>query len=128
MQEHDNYLAAVHENSLAVSEHTAASDLLERIVARAAQAVGTAHGSICLIEHDPNAMLLRGMVLCVGVGAGIGWVGMRVVRPKFPLCGARQGVCLRKCAVVWCCLTTRTRGGGRRRGARRRGAGGGWAW
>jgi PAS domain S-box-containing protein len=80
MQEPDNYLAAVHENSLAVSEHTAASDLLEQIAERAAQAVGTAHGGICLIEHDPNTMLLRGMVLRVGVGLGTGLVGVRAVR------------------------------------------------
>jgi PAS domain S-box-containing protein len=80
MQEPDNYLAAVHENSLAVSEHTAASDLLEQIAERAAQAVGTTHGIICLIEHDPNTMLLRGMLLRVGVGAGTGVVGVRVVR------------------------------------------------
>jgi PAS domain S-box-containing protein len=80
MQAPDNYLAAVHENSLAVSEHTAASDLLEQIVAQAAQAVGTTHGSISLIEHDPNTMLLRGLALRVGVGAGTGLVGVRMVR------------------------------------------------
>jgi PAS domain S-box-containing protein len=80
MPEHDNYLAAVHEISLAVGEHRPASDLLEQIVERAAQVVGTAHGSICLIEHDPDQMLLRGMVLRIGVGAGTGWLGLRVVR------------------------------------------------
>jgi PAS domain S-box-containing protein len=73
--EDDKYLAALHEISLALSEHMEASGLLEQIVARAAQVVGTAHGYICLIEPDSDEMVLR-----VGVGAFTSFVGLRMVR------------------------------------------------
>jgi hypothetical protein len=49
-------------------------------------------------------------------------------KPNFPPPWTGQGVCLRKCMVIWCCLTTGTRDGGRRRAARGHAAGGGWAW
>jgi PAS domain S-box-containing protein len=71
----DNYLAALHETSLALRERMAASGLLEQIVARAAQVVGTSHGYICLIDPDSNEMVLR-----VGVGAFSGFVGLRMVK------------------------------------------------
>jgi len=73
--EDDKYLAALQETSLALSEHMEASGLLEQIVARAAQVVGTSHGYICLIEPDSDHMVLR-----VGVGAFTGFVGLRMVR------------------------------------------------
>ncbi len=73
--EDDKYLAALQETSLALSEHMEASGLLEQIVARAAQVVGTSHGYICLIEPDSDNMVLR-----VGVGAFTGFVGLRMVR------------------------------------------------
>jgi PAS domain S-box-containing protein len=73
--EDDDYLAALQETSLALSEHMEASGLLEQIVARAAQVVGTSHGYICLIEPDSDDMVLR-----VGVGAFAGFVGLRMVR------------------------------------------------
>ncbi len=73
--EDDEYLAALQETSLALSEHMEASGLLEQIVARAAQVVGTSHGYICLIEPESDEMVLR-----VGVGAFAGYVGLRMVR------------------------------------------------
>jgi PAS domain S-box-containing protein len=73
--EDDKYLAALHETSLALREHMEASGLLEQIVARAAQVVGTSHGYICLIEPDTHDMVLR-----VGVGTFAGFVGLRMVR------------------------------------------------
>jgi exodeoxyribonuclease V alpha subunit len=49
-------------------------------------------------------------------------------RPNFPPLGTGRGGCLRRRAVAWCRLTTRTRGDARRRAARRPGAGPGWGW
>ncbi|HZD03183.1 MAG TPA: ATP-binding protein [Actinomycetes bacterium] len=71
----DKYLAALHETSLALREHMEASGLLEQIVARAAQVVGTSHGYICLIEPGTSEMVLR-----VGVGAFTAFVGLRMVK------------------------------------------------
>ncbi len=71
----DNYLAALHETSLALREHVAAGGLLEQIVARAAQVVGTSHGYICLTDPDTTEMVLR-----VGVGAFSGFVGLRMIK------------------------------------------------
>jgi PAS domain S-box-containing protein len=73
--EDDKYLAALDETSLALREHMEASGLLEQIVARAAQVVGTSHGYICLIESDSNEMVLR-----VGVGAFSDLMGLRMVK------------------------------------------------
>ena len=75
VDDEDEYLAALEETSLALSEHMEASGLLEQIVARAAQVVGTSHGYICLIDPNSDEMVLR-----VGVGAFAGYVGLRMVR------------------------------------------------
>jgi PAS domain S-box-containing protein len=51
----------------------AAGGLLERIVAWAADVVGTPHGYLCLLDADEQAMVLR-----VGTGAYGGLVGVRL--------------------------------------------------
>jgi PAS domain S-box-containing protein len=75
VEDEDDYLAALHETSLALSERMEASGLLEQIVARAAQVVGTTHGYICLIEPETDEMVLR-----VGVGAFARLMGLRMTR------------------------------------------------
>ncbi len=75
IEDDDKYLAALHETSVALREHMEASGLLEQIVARAAQVVGTSHGYICLLEPETDEMVLR-----VGVGAFASFMGLRMVR------------------------------------------------
>ena len=71
----DRYLAALRETSEALSEHMEATGLLEQIVARAAQVVGTSHGYICLTDPDADDMVLR-----VGVGAFASFKGLQMVK------------------------------------------------
>ncbi len=71
----ERYLAALHETSLALSEHMEATGLLEQIVARAAQVVGTSHGFICMIDPDSEEMVLR-----VGVGAFAPFTGLQMIK------------------------------------------------
>ncbi len=69
------YLAALRETSVALGQRMEPSGLLEQIVARAAQVVGTGDGYICLVEPGGGDMVLR-----VGVGTFADLVGLRMVR------------------------------------------------
>ena len=69
------YFDALHETTVALGNRMEPSGLLEQIVARAAQVVGTADGYICLIDQDSSDMVLR-----VGVGAFADFVGLRMVQ------------------------------------------------
>src|SRR6266536_2127749 len=70
------YLAALRETSVALGQRMEPSGLLEQIVARAAQVVGTGDGYICLVEPGDAGDL----VLLVGVGAFADLVGLRMVK------------------------------------------------
>lgn len=59
----NDYLAALHDTTLALMNRLDISDLLETIVSRAAQLLGTTHGYICLPEEGKDGVVIK-------VGAG----------------------------------------------------------
>jgi PAS domain S-box-containing protein len=63
LQQQREYLTALHETTLGLINRLDISDLLESLIARAANLVNTAHGYICLVEPDKGTM-----VTSVGVG------------------------------------------------------------
>ncbi|HOU15258.1 MAG TPA: GAF domain-containing protein [Anaerolineae bacterium] len=63
LQRQNAYLAALHETSLALMNRLEINDLLETIVARAAQLLGTEHGYVYLIDPVKQVMERK-----VGVG------------------------------------------------------------
>jgi PAS domain S-box-containing protein len=64
MRQQNEYLAALHETTLALMNRLEINDLLKAIVMRAAALVGTEHGFIRLVDPGGTAM-----VMTVGVGA-----------------------------------------------------------
>lgn len=75
LRRQNEYLAVLHETSLAVVNHLDLAHLLEIIVSRAAQLVGTAHGFIYLVEPSEEEIEVK-----VGIGVLEGFVGARLVR------------------------------------------------
>ncbi len=63
LRQHNEYLAALHETSLALMNRLDTADLLEAVVIRAAQMLGTEHGYIYLVNPAKNVMERK-----VGVG------------------------------------------------------------
>ena len=63
LRRQNEYLAALHETTLAMMNRLELSDLLETIVLRAAQLLGTSHGYICLLEPGDTRAAIK-----VGVG------------------------------------------------------------
>lgn len=63
LRQHNEYLAALHETSLALMNRLDTGDLLEAIITRAAQMLGTEHAYVYLIDPARNALERR-----VGVG------------------------------------------------------------
>ncbi len=63
LRQHNEYLAALHETSLALMNRLDTADLLETVVIRAAQMLGTEHGYVYLVNPARNMMERK-----VGVG------------------------------------------------------------
>jgi PAS domain S-box-containing protein len=66
----NEYLEALHETALALMNRLDLADLLQAIVARAAQLLGTAHGYVSLVEADQ-----KGIEIKVGVGLYSQYIG-----------------------------------------------------
>ena len=73
LRRHNEYLAALHETTLALMNRLDVSDLLETIVTRAAQLLDTDHGYVYLVNPAKNVMERR-----VGVGRFSQSLGFRV--------------------------------------------------
>ena len=75
LRRQNQYLEALHDTTLALMNRLELSDLLETLVQRAAELLGTAHGYICMAEPGED-------VLTIKVGAGIyaGHIGHRIER------------------------------------------------
>lgn len=69
LRRHNEYLAALHETSLALMNRLATGDLLEAIIARAAQMLSTDHGYVYLV--NPAKQLLERRV-------GVGFFGQSI--------------------------------------------------
>jgi PAS domain S-box-containing protein len=91
LRRQNEYLAAMHETTLALMNRLDLTDLLENIVQRAAQLLGTAHGFIALIQADSNLLVIE-----LGVGVLFDKIGFtftkgqgvagRVWRDQRPVC------------------------------------------
>ncbi len=73
LRQHNAYLAALHETSLALTNRLDSEDLLAAIVYRAAQMLHTEHGYACLLDNDSRTMVGK-----VGVGLFAQQIGQRV--------------------------------------------------
>ncbi len=73
LRRQNEYLAALHETTLGVISHLDLNDLLEALIARAGQLIGTPHGDIYLLDADGAALECK-----VGVGVLGGKVGSRM--------------------------------------------------
>jgi PAS domain S-box-containing protein len=72
LQRQNNYLAALHETTLALVSHLDLRELLEGIVNRAGVLLGTSHGYVFLLTPDGATMEMQ-----VGVGIYVAHVGVR---------------------------------------------------
>lgn len=70
---HTEYLSAIHETALGLMDRLEVDGLLEAIVGRAAELLGTGHGFVYLPDETGERMEMK-----VGVGALSDWVGMTV--------------------------------------------------
>ncbi|MCI0527952.1 MAG: GAF domain-containing protein, partial [Nitrospira sp.] len=75
LRKQNEYLAALHETTLALMNRLDINDLLETIIMRAGALMGTQHGYIRLIEPGGTEMTLR-----VGVGTPSKFIGHRIKR------------------------------------------------
>lgn len=73
LRQHNEYLSALHETSLALMNRLEPSELLEAIVRRAAEIVGTEHGWVYLVEPDAEHL-----EFAVGIGLCTEFVGTRI--------------------------------------------------
>ncbi|MCI0530229.1 MAG: ATP-binding protein, partial [Nitrospira sp.] len=73
LQQQNEYLAALHETTLALINRLELADLLEVLIARAGVMLGTQHGFIYLVEPGEVEAILR-----VGVGIYTKYVGYRL--------------------------------------------------
>lgn len=69
----NEYLAALHETTLALMNHLELANLLEVLIARAGALLGTPHGFIYLAEPEGTEMVLK-----VGIGVYNKYVGYRL--------------------------------------------------
>lgn len=70
----NQYLTALHETALALMNRLELDELLEAIVARAAEILGTQHGWLYLINTDNSELILR-----MGIGNFRKMVGFRLI-------------------------------------------------
>ena len=73
LEQHIEYLAALHATTLGLISRLDLNELLQAIVNRAAQLVGTPHGFIFLLEPDAGVLEQK-----VGSGVYAGLIGMRL--------------------------------------------------
>jgi PAS domain S-box-containing protein len=73
IRQQNEYMAALHETALALMNRLELTGLLETIVTRAGGLLGTAHGSICLIEPDEKEIVVN-----VAVGYSRRYIGSRL--------------------------------------------------
>ncbi len=73
LRQQNEYLAALHATTLALMNRLEPVDLLQAIVARAAQLLGTSHGYVYLIEPEGQRIEIK-----VGVGFYVDYVGFRL--------------------------------------------------
>ena len=73
----NEYLASLHETSLALMNRLDVRESLEAIVAKAAALIGTEHGFIYLVDQERNETTVE-----VALGAYAKWVGYRVERDE----------------------------------------------
>lgn len=77
LRQQNEYLAALHDTTLAMIHHLDADDVLEAIVLRAGALVGTEHGYIYLVERDEEANAEH-LKVQVGVGIFRAYIGFRL--------------------------------------------------
>ena len=87
LRRQNEYLAALHDTTLALMNRLELSDLLEAIITRAAQLLGTEHGYIGLYEPatrnaDGTVIAEETLVLKVGIGLFSNRIGYGVARGK----------------------------------------------
>ena len=75
LRRQNDYLAALHETTLNLSNRLNLNDLLGTLVARAAQLMGTPHAYICLVEPSGDELICE-----LGIGAFADIVGSRLKR------------------------------------------------
>jgi signal transduction histidine kinase/DNA-binding response OmpR family regulator/HPt (histidine-containing phosphotransfer) domain-containing protein/PAS domain-containing protein len=73
VQRQNDYLAALHATTLGLISRLDLGELLQAIVTRAGQLLGTEHGFVCLLEPEE-----KGLEQKVGVGIFAGMVGRRL--------------------------------------------------
>lgn len=80
LRDQNAYLTALHETTLGLMSRLDVEDLLEQIIARAANLVGTEHGYVFLLSPQRNANGEQEMIMRVGIGAYNGFKGTKANR------------------------------------------------
>jgi len=75
LRRQNQYLEALHDTTLALMNRLELSDLLETLVQRAADLLGTANGYICMLEPGENHLTIR-----VGAGIYANHIGDKIAR------------------------------------------------
>jgi signal transduction histidine kinase len=71
LRRHNEYLAALHETTLGLISHLDLNDLLQTLITRAGQLLGTHHGYIYLARDVPGQAEERAVVIELKVGVGL---------------------------------------------------------
>lgn len=77
LRDQNAYLTAMHETTLGLMSRLEIEDLLEHIIARAADLVGTGHGYVFLLSPAHNDAGEQEMIMRIGIGAYNGFKGTR---------------------------------------------------